>query len=116
VRVGLLTRGGDCPGLNAVIRAIVRQGERTYGDELVGFLDAWEGVLERRTMPLTVESRRGTLPRRGTVLVDLVHEHGWGQMAVAGGSEIVPAPLDLMVGKSRPVDLALDRDFEAFFA
>jgi ATP-dependent phosphofructokinase / diphosphate-dependent phosphofructokinase len=68
VRVGLLTGGGDCPGLNAVIRAIVRQGERTYGDELVGFLDAWDGVLERRTMPLTVESMRGTLPRGGTVL------------------------------------------------
>jgi 6-phosphofructokinase 1 len=68
MRVGVLTGGGDCPGLNAVIRAIVRQGERTYGDELIGFLDAWDGVLERRTMPLTVESMRGTLPRGGTVL------------------------------------------------
>jgi ATP-dependent phosphofructokinase / diphosphate-dependent phosphofructokinase len=68
MRVGILTGGGDCPGLNAVIRAIVRQGERTYGDELIGFLDAWDGVLERRTIPLTVESMRGTLPRGGTVL------------------------------------------------
>ena len=64
----MLTGGGDCPGLNAVIRAIVRKGERVYGDELVGFLDAWDGVRERRTMPLTVESMRGTLPRGGTVL------------------------------------------------
>jgi phosphofructokinase-like protein len=68
VRVGVLTGGGDCPGLNAVIRAIVRKGERTYGDELIGFLDAWEGVLERRTMPLTIDSMRGSLPRGGTVL------------------------------------------------
>ncbi len=43
VRVGMLTGGGDCPGLNAVIRAIVRHGERIYGDELIGFLDAWDG-------------------------------------------------------------------------
>jgi 6-phosphofructokinase 1 len=68
VRVGVLTGGGDCPGLNAVIRAIVRQGERIHGDEMIGFLDAWDGVLGRKTMPLTVEAMRGTLPRGGTVL------------------------------------------------
>jgi phosphofructokinase-like protein len=68
VRVGVLTGGGDCPGLNAVIRAIVRKGERVHGDEIVGFLDAWDGVMNRRTTPLTVESMRGTLPRGGTVL------------------------------------------------
>lgn len=64
----MLTGGGDCPGLNAVIRAIVRKGERVHGDEIVGFLDAWDGVMNRRTIPLTVESMRGTLPRGGTVL------------------------------------------------
>lgn len=68
MRVGILTGGGDCPGLNAVIRAVVRKGERAFGDELVGFLDAWDGVRERRTIPLTVESMRGMLPRGGTVL------------------------------------------------
>ncbi len=68
MRVGVLTGGGDCPGLNAVMRAIVRKGERVYGDQLVGFLDAWDGVMERRTMSLSVESMRGTLPRGGTVL------------------------------------------------
>jgi 6-phosphofructokinase 1 len=68
VRVGILTGGGDCPGLNAVIRAAVRKGERGFGDELVGFLDAWDGVRDRRTIPLTVESMRGMLPRGGTVL------------------------------------------------
>jgi phosphofructokinase-like protein len=68
VRVGILTGGGDCPGLNAVIRAIVRKGEMTYADELIGFLDAWDGVRERRTMPLDVRSLRGMLPRGGTLL------------------------------------------------
>jgi 6-phosphofructokinase 1 len=64
----VLTGGGDCPGLNAVIRAIVRKGDLTYSDEIVGFLDAWDGVLERRTMALDVESLRGMLPRGGTLL------------------------------------------------
>jgi ATP-dependent phosphofructokinase / diphosphate-dependent phosphofructokinase len=68
VRVGVLTGGGDCPGLNAVLRAVVRKGERHYGDEVIGFVDAWDGVMERRTLPLSVESMRGTLPRGGTVL------------------------------------------------
>jgi len=68
VRVGLLTGGGDCPGLNAVIRAVVRKGERTYGDELVGFQDGWRGVVEDVVLPLDVERCRGILPRGGTIL------------------------------------------------
>ena len=68
MRVGLLTGGGDCPGLNAVIRAVVRKGEMSYGDELVGFVDGWRGVIEDRTIPLDVERCRGLLPRGGTVL------------------------------------------------
>ncbi|MGH8901571.1 MAG: 6-phosphofructokinase [Egibacteraceae bacterium] len=68
MRVGMLTGGGDCPGLNAVIRAMVRKGERHYRDELVGFQDGWKGVIEDSTMPLDVESCRGILPRGGTIL------------------------------------------------
>jgi 6-phosphofructokinase 1 len=68
MRIGLLTGGGDCPGLNAVLRAAVRKGERVYGDELVGFLDGWRGVIEDRTMDLNVERCRGILPRGGTIL------------------------------------------------
>lgn len=68
MRVGVLTGGGDCPGLNAVIRAAVRKGEVDYGDEFVGFLDGWHGVMERRTIPLDVERCRGILPRGGTIL------------------------------------------------
>jgi len=68
VKVAMLTGGGDCPGLNAVMRAVVRKGERAYGDELVGFVDGWRGVLEADTVPLSVETFRNTLPRGGTVL------------------------------------------------
>jgi len=68
MRVGLLTGGGDCPGLNAVIRAVVRKGETVYGDELIGFLDGWRGVIDNRTTVLNVERCRGILPRGGTIL------------------------------------------------
>jgi 6-phosphofructokinase 1 len=68
MKVGMLTGGGDCPGLNAVLRAAVRKGEVHYGDELVGFRDGWRGVIENDTTPLDVERMRGTLPRGGTVL------------------------------------------------
>ena len=64
----MLTGGGDCPGLNAVIRAVVRKGETAYGDEFVGFADGWRGVVEDRTLPLDVERCRGILPRGGTIL------------------------------------------------
>jgi 6-phosphofructokinase 1 len=67
-RFGVLTGGGDCPGLNAVIRAVVRQGIDVHGCEIVGFRDGWRGVLERESEPLTVESTRGILPRGGTIL------------------------------------------------
>ena len=68
MRVGVLTGGGDCPGLNAVIRAVVRKGETHYGDQLLGFADGWRGVIEGRTLPLDVERCRGILPRGGTIL------------------------------------------------
>jgi 6-phosphofructokinase 1 len=68
MRVGVMTGGGDCPGLNAVIRAIVRKGETYYGDEILGFVDAWDGVMNRVTMPLDVRSLRGMLPKGGTLL------------------------------------------------
>ncbi|MFL6204530.1 MAG: ATP-dependent 6-phosphofructokinase [Acidimicrobiales bacterium] len=68
MKVAMLTGGGDCPGLNAVMRAVARKGERTYGDELIGFVDGWKGVLEGRSVPLGVEQLRGTLPRGGTVI------------------------------------------------
>jgi 6-phosphofructokinase 1 len=68
MRVGVLTGGGDCPGLNAVIRAVVRKGVKEYGYEFVGFRDGWRGPLEGLTMPLGVPEVRGILPRGGTIL------------------------------------------------
>jgi 6-phosphofructokinase 1 len=68
MRVGVLTGGGDCPGLNAVIRAVVRKGVGTYDFEFVGFRDGWRGPLENETCPLGVEEVRGILPRGGTIL------------------------------------------------
>src|SRR6476659_5117870 len=68
MRIGVLTGGGDCPGLNAVIRAVVRKGVGVYGHEFVGFRDGWKGPLENITMPLGVPEVRGILPRGGTIL------------------------------------------------
>src|SRR6476659_6419318 len=68
MRIGVLTGGGDCPGLNAAIRAIVRQGVDHHGDAIVGFRDVWRGVLESQTSELTLESTRGIIHRGGTIL------------------------------------------------
>jgi ATP-dependent phosphofructokinase / diphosphate-dependent phosphofructokinase len=68
MRVGVLTGGGDCPGLNAVIRAVVRKGVGVYNFDFVGFRDGWKGPLEGITMPLGVPEVRGILPRGGTIL------------------------------------------------
>ncbi|WP_442737860.1 6-phosphofructokinase [Streptomyces pseudogriseolus] len=68
MRVGVLTGGGDCPGLNAVIRAVVRKGVQEYGYEFTGFRDGWRGPLDGFTVPLDIPAVRGILPRGGTVL------------------------------------------------
>jgi phosphofructokinase-like protein len=67
-RIGLLTGGGDCPGLNAVIRAVVRKGIDVHGHEFFGFTYGWAGVLSGEGMPLDHDSTRGILPRGGTIL------------------------------------------------
>jgi len=68
MRIGVLTGGGDCPGLNAVIRAVVRKGAGIYGHEFVGFRDGWRGAMEGDTVPLDIAAVRGILPRGGTIL------------------------------------------------
>src|SRR5215475_5841185 len=68
MRIGVLTGGGDCPGLNAVIRAIVRKGVGIYGHEFLGFRDGWRGTLEADTVRLDLPAVRGILPRGGTIL------------------------------------------------
>ncbi len=68
MQVGILTGGGDAPGLNAVIRAVVRKAEKIYGDRITGFADGWRGLLEGKALALTSEGTRGLLPRGGTIL------------------------------------------------
>src|SRR5437764_5380421 len=68
MRIGMLTGGGDCPGLNAVIRAVVRKGETQYEHEVLGYRHGWRGLIDGESWPLTVASTRGLLPRGGTIL------------------------------------------------
>jgi phosphofructokinase-like protein len=112
MRVGVMTGGGDCPGLNAVIRGLVRKVERGYGGEVVGFLDGWRGVIEDDTVALTVDSCRGILPRGGTILGtsrttphrteggiaaarDTLARHGVDGLVVIGGEGTLSSALDL---------------------
>jgi ATP-dependent phosphofructokinase / diphosphate-dependent phosphofructokinase len=67
-RVGILTGGGDCPGLNAVIRAVVRRGVLEAGDSVVGFRYGWAGAMQGDAVELTLENTKGILPRGGTIL------------------------------------------------
>ncbi|MGI8903211.1 MAG: 6-phosphofructokinase [Solirubrobacteraceae bacterium] len=68
MRLGMLTGGGDCPGLNAVIRAVVRQAIDGYEDQVIGFRHGWRGLLEDSFEELSIESTKGILPRGGTIL------------------------------------------------
>ena len=67
-RVGILTGGGDCPGLNAVIRGVVRRGLLEAGDSVVGFRYGWAGAMQGDAIELTLENTKGILPRGGTIL------------------------------------------------
>jgi ATP-dependent phosphofructokinase / diphosphate-dependent phosphofructokinase len=90
VRIGVLTGGGDCPGLNAVIRAVVRRGIEEHGDEFVGFRDGWRGPLEGDTMPLDTAAVRGILPHGGTIL----GSSRTNPFAIEDGQRLVLATLD----------------------
>src|SRR4051794_39917930 len=68
MRIGMLTGGGDCPGLNAVIRAVVRKGQGEYGHTIVGYRHGWRGVIDGASMDLSIATVRGLLPRGGTIL------------------------------------------------
>ena len=67
-RVGVLTGGGDCPGLNAVIRAVTRKGIDVYGYEIVGIMEGWRGIIECLYRPLDLAAVSGILPRGGTII------------------------------------------------
>ena len=74
MRIGLLTGGGDCPGLNAVIAAVVKKGILHYEDEFVGFLEGWRGVLENMAIPLTLEKVDGIITLGGTILPGVMRD------------------------------------------
>ncbi len=104
MKIGILTGGGDCPGLNAVIRAVVRKGTFHYEDEFVGFMEGWRGVLEDKTMELSLSTVGGILPRGGTILrtsrtnpakhegglqlcIDNLKKHGCDALIAIGGDD-----------------------------
>ena len=104
MRIGVLTGGGDCPGLNPAVRAVVRKCEVGFGDHVIGFRDGWHGVMEDSTMPLDTERCRGILPRGGTILgtsrtnpfrvdggperaVDTLERHGIDALIAIGGED-----------------------------
>lgn len=104
MKIGILTGGGDCPGLNAVIRAVVRKGIFHHHDEFVGFLEGWRGVMEDHTMKLTLDAIAGILPRGGTILrtsrtnpakkdggiqncLNTLKKHGIDAMVALGGDD-----------------------------
>jgi len=91
MRVGILTGGGDCPGLNAVIRAVVLTGSGS-GHEFVGFLDGWRGVLDGRSVTLEPSQCEDLLARGGTILGTSAHE----PFKEAGGGEGAAKMLDEM--------------------
>lgn len=90
MRVGVLTGGGDCPGLNAVIRAVVRKGVRVHQFEFVGYRNGWKGPLEGHTMELGIKQCRGILPRGGTIL----GSSRTNPFKVEGGVEQITANLE----------------------
>ena len=67
MKIGILTGGGDCPGLNPVIRAVVRYGINT-GYEIIGIKNGWKGLIEKDCLPLGLEAISGILPKGGTIL------------------------------------------------
>src|SRR6201984_3629682 len=104
MKLGMLTGGGDCPGLNAVMRAVVRKGTFHYEDEFVGFMEGWRGLLEDKTMELDLATVGGILPRGGTILrtsrtnpakregglqrcADTLKKHGCDALIAIGGDD-----------------------------
>ena len=104
MKVGILSGGGDAPGINAVIRAVVRKGIRNYGYEIVGIRDGWRGLIESEFIPLGLEAISGMLPRGGSILgtsrtnpfkheggaqkiMRNVKENGLGAVVVIGGED-----------------------------
>ncbi len=133
MRVGVLTGGGDCPGLNAVIRAAVRKGTQEYGHDFVGFRDGWRGPLEGDTKQLDIPAVRGILPRGGTILgssrtnplkaedgvrriKETLAKHEVGALIVIGGEDTLGVAATLSTDHGIPcvgVPKTIDNDLDA---
>ena len=90
MRLGIITGGGDCPGLNAVIRAAVRKGVGVHGHTFMGFRDGWKGVVEDDSLGLGIPQITGILHRGGTIL----GSSGMNPFRVDGGVEAVEATFE----------------------
>jgi len=101
-RIGILTGGGDCPGLNAVIRAVVRKGVKAHDHEFYGFQYGWAGVLTGEGRPLDVSTTRGILTRGGTILgtsrTNPFEEGGAGVDGVRAGMEMAGVEMLIPIG------------------
>jgi len=127
MKVGVLTGGGDCPGLNAVIRSVVRKGVQEYACDFVGVRDGWLGLLQGDVLPLDINSVRGILPRGGTILgssrtnpfrhedglrrvQDTLATHGVDALVVIGGEDTLGVATELsrqgisLVGVPKTID------------
>jgi len=127
MKIGILTGGGDCPGLNAVIRAVVRKGVFHYRDEFIGFMEGWRGLIENQSMPLDLDAVSGILPRGGTILrtsrtnpskrpdgielcIKTIKEHGIDALVAIGGDDTLSVAQKLfekgvkLVGVPKTID------------
>ena len=131
MKIGMLTGGGDCPGLNAVIRAVVRKGSFHYGDEFIGFVEGWRGLLEDKTMPLDLSTVGGILPRGGTILrtsrtnpakhsdglqrcAENLKKHGCDSLIAIGGDDTLSVAQKLFANGVKVVGVpkTIDNDIE----
>ncbi len=129
MKIGMLTGGGDCPGLNAVIRAVVRKGSFHYEDEFVGFMEGWRGLLEDKTMELSLSTVGGILPRGGTILrtsrtnpakhegglqqcIENLKKHGCDALIAIGGDDTLSVAKKLFDGGVKVVGVpkTIDND------
>ena len=128
MRFGVLTGGGDCPGLNPAIRAVVRRAARS-GHPTIGFLDGWKGVRDDRARPLDLASVQGILSKGGTILgssrtnpfakeedaakvVATLAAHGVDALVAIGGDDTLGAAAELhrLGGKVVGVPKTMDND------
>ena len=88
-RIGILTGGGDAPGLNAVIRAVVKTAIYEYGCEVLGIRDGYDGFIdEKGIIPLGIENVRGILPRGGTILGAANRGNPYARKVIRAGTEV----------------------------